>query len=46
MVQDFEGSGAAAADLVERAQSGAPIVWRSVYVPTLLVTSENVGNLD
>lgn len=46
MAQDFEGIGAAAADVVERAIAGEDIVSRVVYVPTVLVTGANVDSLD
>ncbi|MCK6578281.1 MAG: substrate-binding domain-containing protein [Anaerolineae bacterium] len=42
VAQDFDGIGAAVADVVERYLGGASITQSTIYVPTTLVTSANV----
>lgn len=44
MAQDFTGIGSAAADLVERAIAGESIVPKVIYVPTVLITEDNVAD--
>ena len=46
MAQDFEGIGAAAADVVARALAGEEIRQSVVRVPTVLVTRDNVDDVD
>lgn len=43
MAQDFEGIGAAAADVVERVIAGETLRERVVYVPSRLITSANAA---
>ena len=44
MAQDFEGIGAAVADAVARVVAGEDIPVPVIYVPTSLITAENVGD--
>ena len=46
MAQDFEGIGAATADVVARALAGDEIRQSVVRVPTVLVTRDNVDDVD
>ncbi|MBK8024554.1 MAG: substrate-binding domain-containing protein [Chloroflexi bacterium] len=43
VAQDFNGIGAATADVVERFLNGETITQRTIYVPTTLVTATNVA---
>jgi len=44
MAQDFVGIGSATADAVGRAMAGQEIKAKVIYVPTVLITTANVGN--
>ena len=44
MAQDFIGIGSATADAVGRAMAGQEIKAKVIYVPTVLITTANVGN--
>ena len=44
MAQDFVGIGTATADAVGRAMAGQEIKAKVIYVPTVLITTANVGN--
>ena len=44
MAQDFVGIGSATADAVGRAMAGQEIKAKVMYVPTVLITTANVGN--
>ena len=44
MAQDFVGIGLATADAVGRAMAGQEIKAKVIYVPTVLITTANVGN--
>ena len=44
MAQDFDGIGSATADAVGRAMAGQEIKAKVIYVPTVLITTANVGN--
>ena len=44
LAQDFVGIGSATADAVGRAMAGQEIKAKVIYVPTVLITTANVGN--
>jgi ribose transport system substrate-binding protein len=44
VAQDFAGIGAATADTVARILAGEDLVQRVIYVPTVLITTANVGD--
>ena len=44
MAQDFVGIGSATAEAVGRAMAGQEIKAKVIYVPTVLITTANVGN--
>jgi ribose transport system substrate-binding protein len=46
IAQDFQGIGSTTADAVERVLKGETIKQNVIYVPTKLVTSSNVGELQ
>lgn len=46
VAQDFQGIGAAAAEAVARTLDGETIKQTVIYVPTMLVTSANVGDAN
>jgi ribose transport system substrate-binding protein len=44
MAQDFSGIGQATADAVKKVLAGGTLLTHTVYVPTKLITAENVGD--
>ncbi len=44
IAQDFVGIGSATANAIGRAMSGEEIKSKVIYVPTVLITSANVGD--